>query len=185
MKSEQLHLGGRWEIELWAPVVLLLPASSAVTVEPALEAPNICFCRCCCCCCSCRCCCCCCHINSHNQVRVTGQAPVTLNLRNTPREKAQQPKMVHAYITADAIHASARNIKESKRWPVYDVPGPYWCIRLTTRADENGIYRLPTTTYILHVVPTTAHTHVRCKSIGNEKHRKERKEDERKAKERK
>ena len=59
MKSEQLHLGGRWEMELWAPVVLLLPASSAVAVEPALEAPNICFCR-----------CCCYHINSHNQVRV-------------------------------------------------------------------------------------------------------------------
>ena len=27
-------------------------------------------------------CCCCSHTNSHNQVRVTGQAPVTLELRN-------------------------------------------------------------------------------------------------------
>ena len=41
---------------------------------------------------------------------VTGQAPVTLELRNTPREKHTQPKVVYAYITADAIHASTRNI---------------------------------------------------------------------------
>ena len=40
---------------------------------------------------------------------VTGQAPVTLELRNTPG-KHTQPKVVHAYITADAIHASTRNI---------------------------------------------------------------------------
>ena len=41
---------------------------------------------------------------------VTGQAPVTLELRNTPGEKHTQPKVVHAYITADAIHASTRNM---------------------------------------------------------------------------
>ena len=43
---------------------------------------------------------------------VTGQAPVTLELRNTPEKKknANKPKVVHAYVTADAIHASARNI---------------------------------------------------------------------------
>ena len=40
---------------------------------------------------------------------VAGQAPVTLELRNTPG-KNKQPKVVHAYITADAIHASTRNI---------------------------------------------------------------------------
>ena len=36
---------------------------------------------------------------------VTRQAPVTLELRNTPGEK-HKPKVVHAYTTADAIHAS-------------------------------------------------------------------------------
>ena len=41
---------------------------------------------------------------------VTGQAPVTLELRNTPGKKHKQKKVVHAYITADAIHASTRNI---------------------------------------------------------------------------
>ena len=38
---------------------------------------------------------------------VTGQAPVTLELRNTPGKK-HKPKVVHAYITADAIHASTK-----------------------------------------------------------------------------
>ena len=42
---------------------------------------------------------------------VTGQASVTLELRNAPQGKnTNKPKVVHAYITADAIHASARNI---------------------------------------------------------------------------
>ena len=44
---------------------------------------------------------------------VAGQAPVTLELRNTPRRK-HELKVVHAYITADAIHASARNIEKVK-----------------------------------------------------------------------
>ena len=41
---------------------------------------------------------------------VTGQAPVTLELRNTPGENTNKPKVAHAYITADAIHASTRSI---------------------------------------------------------------------------
>ena len=36
---------------------------------------------------------------------VTGEAPVTLELRNTPGKNTNKPKVVHAYITADAIHA--------------------------------------------------------------------------------
>ena len=34
---------------------------------------------------------------------VTGQAPVTLVLRNTSGKTHTQPTVVHAYITADAI----------------------------------------------------------------------------------
>ena len=41
---------------------------------------------------------------------VTEQAPVTLELRNTPGKNTNKPKAVHAYITADAIHVSTRNI---------------------------------------------------------------------------
>ena len=43
-----------------------------------------------------------------NKSVVTGQAPVTLELRNTS-EKKHKPKVVHAYLTADAVHASARS----------------------------------------------------------------------------
>ena len=41
---------------------------------------------------------------------VTGQAPVTLELRNTSGKTHTRPKVVHAYIIADAIHASTRNM---------------------------------------------------------------------------
>ena len=40
---------------------------------------------------------------------VTGHAPVTLEPRNTPGKNTNKPKVVHAYITADAIHASTGN----------------------------------------------------------------------------
>ena len=42
---------------------------------------------------------------------VTGQAPVTREWRNTPRKKTRtKPKVVHAYIIADATQACARKI---------------------------------------------------------------------------
>ena len=41
---------------------------------------------------------------------VKGQAPVTLELRNTPGKNTNKSTVVHAYITADAIHMSTRNI---------------------------------------------------------------------------
>ena len=43
---------------------------------------------------------------------VTGQAPVTLELRNAPGKNTNRPKVVHAYIRADAINASTRNISK-------------------------------------------------------------------------
>ena len=45
---------------------------------------------------------------------ITGQAPVLLKLRNTPGKNTNQPKEVHIHITADAVHASARNIYKSE-----------------------------------------------------------------------
>ena len=36
--------------------------------------------------------CCCSHINSHNKSVVTGQAPVTLDLRNTPGKNTNNPR---------------------------------------------------------------------------------------------
>ena len=55
-------------------------------------------------------CCCCSHINSHNQVRGHRTGSSHSGAEENPREKHTQPKVVHAYITADAIHASTRNI---------------------------------------------------------------------------
>ena len=54
--------------------------------------------------------CCCSHINSHNQVRGHRKGSSYSGAAEYPREKHKQPKVVHAYITADAIHASTRNI---------------------------------------------------------------------------
>ena len=62
------------------------------------------------------------------------------------------------------------------------MPGPYWCIRLTTRTWKNRIYRLPPKkdchVHILHVVSITTHTHDRRKSIGKKKQRKEKEMNE-------
>ena len=42
---------------------------------------------------------------------VTRQALATLEWRNTPRKNTQtKSKVVHAYITADAVHVSARRM---------------------------------------------------------------------------
>ena len=57
-----------------------------------------------------RCCCCCSHINSHNQVRGHRTGSSHSGAEEYPTEKHKQPKVAHAYITADAIHASTRNI---------------------------------------------------------------------------
>ena len=47
---------------------------------------------------------------SHNQVRGHRTGSSHFGAEEYPREKHKQPKVVHAYITADAIHASTRSI---------------------------------------------------------------------------
>ena len=118
--------------------------------------------------------------------------------------------MVHSYITADAIHASARNMNKVKSGVSLRcarsilVPYSCWCIRLTTRAWKTDytachpgkdyhiyiecIFIFYNTEYILPVVPITTHTHVKLKSIGKKETKrrkgdkgKERKENTRKA----
>ena len=105
---------------------------------------------------------------------VTGQAPVTLEWSNTPGKK-HKPTAEHAYITADAIHASAGNISGvSLRCARSILVHTSHYSRL-----ENRLYRMPpnkdysSTTYMLHVVPITTHTHDRRKSIGKKKKKEE------------
>ena len=44
----------------------------------------------------------------------TGQAPVILEWKNTQGKTRSKPKMVHAHITAEAIHASAKKNEQIK-----------------------------------------------------------------------
>ena len=68
------------------------------------------------------------------------------------------------------------------------MPGPYRCIRLTTRAWKNRLYRLPPKkdyyVYFTYVVSITTHTPVR-RSSQLEKRNKEKERRQRKGKERK
>ena len=74
---------------------------------------------------------------------VTGQAPVTLELRNTPGEKHKQTKGgTRIYVTAQLTQfmSPPEAYKSENRESAYDVPGPYWCIRLTTRAWKSRLH---------------------------------------------
>ena len=48
--------------------------------------------------------------HSHNQVRGHRTGSRHSGAEEYPTKKHKQPKVVHAYVTADAIHASTRNI---------------------------------------------------------------------------
>ena len=120
---------------------------------------------------------------------VTGQAPVTLEqlAEECPRENTQTSQRWHTHVYA--IHASARNIKKVKsgvslRCARSILVHAYVSLLPTGKDDYAACYPRKTTTYILHVVPITTHTHVTRKSIGKTKQRKE-KRKERKGKKRK
>ena len=128
------------------------------------------------------CCCCCSHINSHNQVRGHRTGSSHSGAEEYPREKHTQPKVVHAYITADAIHASPETYKSEigSQSTMCQVQagqcGAYVSLLTPGETKYSDCHPSKTTTYILHVVSITTHTHDRHKSIG-EKETRKRKED--------
>ena len=63
--------------------------------------------------------------------------------------------------------------------------GAYVSLLAPGKIDYTACHPGKTTAYILHVVSTTTHTHIRRKSIGKNKQRKEEKRKERKGKKRK
>ena len=63
--------------------------------------------------------------------------------------------------------------------------GAYVSLLVPGKPDYIACHQRKTTTYTLHVVPITTHTHDRRKSIGKKKKRKENKIKERKEKTRK
>ena len=63
--------------------------------------------------------------------------------------------------------------------------GAYVSLLAPGKTDYTACHPRKTTTYILHVVPTTTNTHVRRKRIGKKKQRKDKKRKERKIEKRK
>ena len=60
---------------------------------------------------------CCSHINSHNLVRVQADRLRHTAVEKYPRKNIRtqtKPNLIHAYIIADAVHASARKIQKVK-----------------------------------------------------------------------
>ena len=127
---------------------------------------------------------------------VTGQAPVTLELRDTPGKKTQKPKVVyriHAYITADAIHASPRKHIKSEI-----VSQPTICqVHLPVHTSHHSRLKKPTiplaiqerllrTEYILHLPSAYHYAYARQTRFNwKKKQRKERKRKESKENKRK
>ena len=79
---------------------------------------------------------------------VTGQVPVTLEWKNTQGEKKAQNKNKRAYIIPGTwltqFTPPPENCTKWNRESAYDVLGPYWYIRRTTRASKNSrLHRLP------------------------------------------
>ena len=65
---------------------------------------------------------------------VTGQASVTLELRNTPGKNTQNPRWYTHVSQLTQSMPPPETYKNEIGSVVYDVPGPGRCIRLTTHA---------------------------------------------------
>ena len=119
---------------------------------------------------------------------VTGQAPVTLELRNTPGKNTNNPRwymhvsQLTQFMPPPGTYKSEIG-SQSTMCQVHT--GAHVSLLAPGKTDYTACHPRKTTTYILHVVYITTHTHDRCKSIGKKKHRKEKKIKERKEKRRK
>ena len=119
---------------------------------------------------------------------VTGQAPVTLELRNTPGTNTHNPRWYTHISQLTQFMPPQEPYKSevgSQSTMCLVQAGAY--VSQLTPGETNYSDRHPrkTTTYVLHVVSTTTHTHDRRKSIGEREERKEKKIKERKKKRRK
>ena len=119
---------------------------------------------------------------------VTGQAPVTLELRNTPGKNTNNPRwytqisQLTQFMPPPETYKSEIGSQSTTR-QVHT--GAYVSLLTPGETDYTDGHRRKTTTYILHVVSITTYTHDRRKSIGEKKQRKEKKVKERKEKRRK
>ena len=119
---------------------------------------------------------------------VTGQAPVTLELRNTPGRNTHNPRwythisQLTQFVPPPETYKSEIG-SQSTMCQVH--AGAYVSLLTPGETNYSDCHPRKTTTYILHVVSITAHTHDRRKSIGENKQRKEKKIKERKEKKKK
>ena len=118
---------------------------------------------------------------------VTGQAPVTLELRNTPGKKTQTKGGTRIYHSSRNSCLRQKHIQSeigSQPTMCQVRTGAYVSLLAPEKTDYTACHPRKSTTYILHVVPITTHTHDRRKSIGKKKQRNENKIKERKRKKR-
>ena len=135
----------------------------------------------------------CCSCYSHIDITriiksvVTGQAPVTLELRNTPGKKTQTNRRWYTHISQLTQFMPPPETCEIGSQPsMCQVhTGANVSLLAPGKTDYTASHPRKTTTYVLHVVLITTHTHNRRKSIGKNKQRKEKKIKERQEKTRK
>ena len=98
--------------------------------------------------------------------------------RNTPGKKTQKHKWYHSCRNS-CLHQKRIKVKSGISL-YYDVPGPYSGAYVSLLAPGKAGYTAchprKTTTYILHVVLITMHTHVRLKSLGKKKRKEQRRQ---------
>ena len=74
---------------------------------------------------------------------VTGQAPVTMELRNTPGKNTNNPRWyTHIQELTHFMLPLQTYGSQIGSQPTF-VPGPYWCTRLTTCAWKNRLMYVP------------------------------------------
>ena len=107
---------------------------------------------------------------------VTGQAPVTLELRNTPGKNTNNPRWYTHKSQLTQFMPPPETYKReigSQSTTCQVHAGAYVSLLTPGKNDYSDCHPRKTTTYILHVVSITTHTHDRRKSIGEKKQRKE------------
>ena len=111
---------------------------------------------------------------------VTGQTPVTLELRNTQGKNTCQRGYTHISQLTQYMPPPETYKREIGSQPAMCQvhAGAHVSLLAPGKTDYTACPPRKTTTYISHVVPTTTHTHDRRKPIGKKKQRKEKKTKE-------
>ena len=114
---------------------------------------------------------------------VTGQAPVTLGLRNTPGKNTNTQRWYAHISQLTQFMPPPETYKseiEGRATMCQAHTGACVSLAAPGKTDYIDCHPGKTATYRLHVVPITTHTHDRRKSINETKQRKEKKRKKRK-----